>query len=220
MTRPALAASRTSRPARTALALGLLVAGLSGCGNGLEPQVYAVRELPNGTNAQAGPLAVRNLRLLPPADGTYTRGEDARAAMVVVNSTGEDDALVGASSEAAGSVALTAGGAQVAEIAVPAHGRSAADAQVILRGLTRDLRPGTYVQLELVFRDAGRTSVLVPVETTGTPEPRPTVFPLPPVDSEGRPVGGHADEGIGEGGRGNQESETGGAEGTEGTDSH
>ena len=70
----------------------------------------------------------------------------------------------------------------------------------VLRGLTRALRPGQYVQMELTFAENGSETMLVPVEVTGTPGPRREGYKIGETDSSGEVIveegAGTAEEGA------------------------
>ncbi len=157
------------RPA-TALAAVLSAAALSACGTGLQAQVYQPRDAAQGTNATAGDLELRNLGVetgsLAPADGGDTAGGTANAVAVItgviVNKGTEDDALVNATSDAAGSVQLlTPNGDRV--LAIPAGGSTGSDWALRLDGLAAPLTPGTYLTVTLQFGRAPRTTLSLPV---------------------------------------------------------
>ena len=100
------------------------------------------------------------------------------AYFTIVNGTGEDDALVGATTPAAARVevhesTLEDGMARMrplAEIRVPAHGRVAVTPggiHLMLVDLTQPLVAGTRVPLTLEFREAGRMTIQLVVAARG-----------------------------------------------------
>lgn len=96
----------TSRSVLTAL----VVAGglaLAGCAAGQEAQTAEQRPTVDGQNASLGPLDLRDVALEYPAAGLYRQGGDARLRMVVVNDSGDADALVGIRTDAAQEVTIT-----------------------------------------------------------------------------------------------------------------
>lgn len=94
---------------------------------------------------------------------------------VIDNPTGEDDALLGASSAAAGQVELhmsmmgendTMSMAPQASVPVPAGEKVAFEPgslHVMLIGLVNDLQPGDKIQLTLRFQTAGELSLVAEV---------------------------------------------------------
>lgn len=178
--------SRTARPAARAAALALVLGlGLSGCGAGLRAQTYQERATSDATNEAVGAIAVRNLRVLPPSGGeSYAVGSTARVAFVLVNEGPEADRLTDVTTDAAGGVALVGPAPQ---LTVPAQG-TVSDYAFELRGLTRELRPGQYVQMTLTFADNGSETMLVPVEVTGTPQPRREGYKVGETDSSGQVI--------------------------------
>ena len=75
-------------------------------------------------------------------------------------------------------VELRQAGAVVGDIPVPALGLSSTEASLVLRGLTRTLRPGDYVTVTLAFAENGRKDVSVPVRNDFS---RPREDPSPEV---------------------------------------
>ena len=159
--------STTSTRARQ-LATGLLslatVAALSACGAGLDAQTYQQRPAGNATNGEVGTLALRNVAIeAPPVGEVHEVGSDVRATITVANVGREQDGLVEASSTAAEDVVVLADG-QERPLIVPALGSTGSTYTLELRGLTRPLRSGEYVDLTLRFGANGSTELLIPVE--------------------------------------------------------
>jgi copper(I)-binding protein len=101
------------------------------------------------------------------------------AFMTIHNSTGFDDALVGASSPAAGVVEIhettmaedgTMGMAPVAEVPIPAGGDAVLEPggyHVMLIDLVAPLEVGQVIDVDLEFRSAAPLTVTVPVQAMG-----------------------------------------------------
>lgn len=147
---------------RPALAAVVCVALLSGCGTGLQAQTYKARSGGSTVGKTFGGLALRGLAI-------DVNATDASAPPqltgVIVNDGTEDDQLVGATSSAASSVQfLSQSGAPVLNL--PAGRGSGTDWALQLEGLRAPLLPGTFVEVELQFAKAGRTTVSIPVRTT------------------------------------------------------
>ncbi len=171
---------------------------LAGCGVGQYPQTYQYRAQANATNANAGLLmALRNVHVTALNQGkSYAKGDGATVQMVLVNSATTDDVLESASSPAASSVALK--GATGAFV-VPG-GQAVQDYTLDLVGLTRQLSPASFVDLTMVFKNAGSVTLSVPVRTSYT-EPKKVPYQVGETGSAGKPLGtvpGQAPTGAGE----------------------
>jgi copper(I)-binding protein len=104
--------------------------------------------------------------------------------LVIHNSTGFDDALVGASSSAASVVEIhettmaedgTMGMAPVAEVPIPAGGDAVLEPggyHVMLVGLVAPLEVGHAIEVELEFQSAAPQTVTVPVQAMWEHGPR------------------------------------------------
>lgn len=157
----------TTRRLAPALLAVALVGSLSACGASLDAQTYQERNNAESTNAAVGTLALRNLAVrAPSSDEGYAVGEDATVVLTVTNASDQRDRLVEASTPAAQEVVVLAGGRE-GELVVPPLGSTGDFVTLELRGLTRPLRPGEYVELTLRFAGNGTEQVLVPVITTG-----------------------------------------------------
>lgn len=102
------------RAGRSRVALVALVAAggvaLAGCGAGQQAQTAEQRPTVDGTNAQAGDMALRNIAIEYPDGGRYEQGSDARLRMVLVNEGMQPDALVEVRTDAAERVVFRAAG--------------------------------------------------------------------------------------------------------------
>lgn len=162
---PRTGSARRRTVAVVALGLSLL---LTGCGADFDAQTYQERTVADGTNADVGDIALRNVALAPPPAGDlYEAGEDVEVTLTLVNQGSDDDQLVAASSPAAGSVEILESAQVVSEIDVPGGGSTGDDVSLRLTGLTEDLRPGRYVEVVLQFANSGRVTITAPVSTTG-----------------------------------------------------
>jgi copper(I)-binding protein len=179
---------RLAQGAVPALAVALAL-GLTGCGSGLKAQNYLERTVADATNDAVGALALRNVFVQPPrgAQGIYTVGQDARINLTVVNEGTEGDRLVQATTDAASSVAVAAPNGQAGALTVGPLATTS-NYSLVLRGLTRDLRPGEYVNLSLTFQVNGTQEMLVPIALTNTPGPRREGYHVVETDSEGHPL--------------------------------
>ncbi|MDT7571643.1 MAG: hypothetical protein QOE05_1817 [Actinomycetota bacterium] len=169
------------RRTTTLLAAALVPLALTSCGVGLDPQTYRERTTQDATNGQAGDLALRNVAIVPPAEGEKELGvgKDALLTLSVVNPGGEKDTLTGVSTAVASSTKLVDGtGHEVTSVEVPAQGSAeSGDFGVVLAGLTKALRPGMYVDVTFAFATNGRLKLSVPVKLYGKPVPRGSYEP-------------------------------------------
>ncbi len=156
--------TRRLAPGLLAVATALTV---SACGASLDAQTYQERNNAESTNSAVGSLAIRNVAVeAPTTDEGYAVGDDATVVLTVTNAAPEDDRLVEVTSSAAPEVAVLAGGRE-RDMVVPPLGSTGNFVELELRGLTRALRPGEYVDLAFRFEKAGTTELLAPVITTG-----------------------------------------------------
>lgn len=180
------------------LATGLLAAAtavsVSACGASRDAQTYQERTVADASNAATGVLALRNIAVEAPDDELYEVGDDASVVLTVTNASEQEDRLVEVTSSVADEVVVLAGG-QERDLVVPGLGSTGDFVELELRGLTRALRPGQYVDLTFRFADNGTVEVSAPVATTGESD-RP-VF----TGEEGghepalqAPAGGHGED--------------------------
>ena len=147
----------------TVAAAVLSAAALTACGTGLQAQTYKEKGRQDSATTDLGRLAVRNLHVQPPTDGSIlATGSQAVLTGTFVNAGSADDSLKTLTTDVAGSVNLTVDGAPATTVAVPAGG-SSGTWTAILDGLTKDLHAGEYISVTLDFSGAGRTTVQVPV---------------------------------------------------------
>lgn len=151
------------RPVTAAAVATLSVAVLTGCGVGQNAQTYQARTPYDASNASVGKMLVRNLHVEAPTDQVHGAGGSATILGTFVNQGGTADALVSAATDVAPSATIEVDGKPAAQAVVPSHGRSAAGFAIVLKGLTRELRPGTYLTVTLSFAQAGRVDVSIPV---------------------------------------------------------
>lgn len=156
--------SPVSRSTATSWVLAAaLTAGLTGCGTGLQAQTYKEKGRQDFASVDLDRLAVRDLHLLAPSNGTIPAGGSATLVGVVVNRGGATDRLRDVSTDAATGVALQVDGKPATGVALP-PGSAASTWTAVLSGLTRPLRAGDYITVTLTFADAGRTTLDVPVQ--------------------------------------------------------
>jgi periplasmic copper chaperone A len=165
----------------------VLPLALAACGAGQGAATYHERPTVDGANVTVGTVALRDVRLIAPSGGVgYAVGSDARARLTMVSTA--PDSLVGAATDAASAVQIVgpAGSPEPGPV-VLSPGVAVSDRGLLLKGLTRPLRPGEYVTVELTFATSGRQQLRVPVELTGSP-PAKVEYEVAETDSAGLPV--------------------------------
>jgi copper(I)-binding protein len=177
MTSTTIGAVTTVRRRTTSLlAAALLPLTLSACGVGLDPQTYRERTTQDASNISLGDLALRNVAIAPPEAGTseLAVGKDAQVTLAVVSTSKDPDTLVSVSTPAATSAGFVDGtGHEIQSVPVPANGPAGyGDFGIVLRGLTKALRPGMYVDMTFTFQQAGKITFKVPVKVYDNPLPR------------------------------------------------
>lgn len=170
-----------ARRTTTLLAAALMPLALSACGVGLDPQTYRERTTQDATNTQVGDLALRNVAIQPPkaAESELAAGSDAQATLAVVSTSAQSDTLTSVSSPAATSTELVDGSGHVVQtVTIPANGTAGyGDFGIVLHGLTKALRPGTYVDMTFTFQNNGKATIAVPVKVYDNPLPRASFKP-------------------------------------------
>ena len=161
----------------TSLLTGSLVLAVTACGAGRDPETYRARPTVDAALASVGELELRNVTIVPPADGEpeIGVGKDAVTTLSIINLGERPDRLVQVSSPAATSVELLDSEGTVATSVDV--GKLAAlgpeDFSLTLRGLTAGLRPGQSIELTFTFANNGRKTLLVPVGVYTSPVPAP-----------------------------------------------
>lgn len=93
----------------SALALGAALV-LAGCGAGQLTQTDSQQPAVNGTHADVGKLALRNVAFqFPKTGGAYAKDASAALAVTIVNNGTADDELVAVTSDAAGAPGVITG---------------------------------------------------------------------------------------------------------------
>jgi copper(I)-binding protein len=157
---------KTRRLAPAVLAAATVLS-LTACGANRSALTYQERDQGSSVEASADQLALRGVSVAAPeSDEGYEVGDDAVVQITVTNSSTEDDRLVEVTSSAAREVAVLALG-QERDMVVPALGSTGSAVTLELRGLTRPLRPGEYVDLSFRFADNGTVELAAPVSPTG-----------------------------------------------------
>ena len=191
-------ARRTASSPVILLTAGVLAATLTGCGVGLDPQTYRERTTQDASNTQVGDLALRNIGIEPPQGGDreLALGKEAQITLAVVSVSDEPDTLVSVSTAAASSTGfIDRSGRSLPSVTVPALGSADSDDfRVVLRGLTKPLAPGMYIDVTLTFAKNGRATFPVPVRMYGEPVPRESYAPKHEDEHADEPAGEQATE--------------------------
>ncbi|GAC1443457.1 MAG: hypothetical protein NVSMB55_17030 [Mycobacteriales bacterium] len=174
------------RRTTTLLAAAVLSFALTGCGVGLNPQTYRERTTQDASNISLGNLALRNVAIAPPGAGSseLAVGSTAQVTLAIVSTSSDPDTLVSVSTPAAASASFVDGTGHVVQtVAVPANGTAGyGDFGIVLRGLTKPLRPGMYIDLTFAFQQHGTVTVKVPVKVYDTPLPRASFSSKPAAE--------------------------------------
>jgi copper(I)-binding protein len=163
----------------TVAVLAVSAAALSACGTGLQAQTYREVGRQDGASITVDKIAVRDLHVVPPLTGaSIPKYETAVVSGVLVNEGDTADALVGASTDSAATATLEDGGQPSTSIPLLPHGM-ATTWTINLRGLTKPLEGGRFINVTLTFNRARQTTLQVPIRAgdTGlaqrTPEQNP-----------------------------------------------
>lgn len=173
----------------------VLVPSLAGCEAGLDSPTAQFHPVGFGAYQTSNGITVDNAFILGPAPGQLlSAGDDAGMFLSIYSANG--DRLTGASTDRASSVQLVNG-----PVDVPGNGTSVLNGpapQIVLTGLTGDLRGGQTVSVTLTFATAGQVSLEVPVEpqayqyaTYQPPAPQP-VTPTPTASVTATTTAKHA----------------------------
>ncbi|TFV71544.1 copper chaperone PCu(A)C [Blastococcus sp. CT_GayMR20] len=160
---------------------------LTACSAGQVTQTATQERDKTGGMAQVGDLTLRQVVLENPRSGIYEDGDDAELRMAIVNSSQEDDTLVGIEGEGFGDAEIRTSGASGAstgrgsgdEIEIPADTTvfvGEDDATITLTDLEESLTTGQYLDLTLTFENAGEIDVQVTVANPEEAEERGEAF--------------------------------------------
>lgn len=178
--RPHLVWSHSTLAARIVACCATAMLTLAGCGAGQTAQTASQVAAVDGTNADLGALALRDVLIPYPEDhnGTYPSGSDVPVQLTLINQTTNTDTLVSLSTPAArqvlleGTTTLLAGtsvstvtdhGDPTTPTAAPVSPLDLGEVRVVLIDLVRPLRPGLNIELTFVFRNAGPVTLSVPM---------------------------------------------------------
>lgn len=158
---------------------------VTGCSAGQVAQTANQVPTVDGSAADVGDIALRDITLEYPEDGVYEAGDDARVVFVAVNQNAlEPDRLLSVSSES------FAGSTEGADSDLPVELPASSDVGfredgpvVELTGLDDLLRPSVSVPVTFTFETAGEVTVMVPV-----------AVPLDYIEPEVEPFDFHGEE--------------------------
>lgn len=155
------------------------VLALAGCGAGQVTQTDTQVAAIDGSNANLGGIAIRDVWMPYPQDlnGVYPTGSDVPLQLTIVNQGDVPDTLMSVTTPAAAQVLLQGRTTvppgtsvttprETGSSAAPTTPPSPLDAgllRVTLAGTTRPLRAGQNIEVTFVFQHAGRTTLSVPM---------------------------------------------------------
>lgn len=182
---PITLSSRSVRRTALASAAATLSIALSACGASFNAQTLQHYQPAEGTNADSGSIAVRNVLVIAAEDG---KGE---LHAVIVNNGGSDDTLVGIAQAPAGTPDGQAGGDQPTEVTFgnvkpldlkagtstllpPAEGQETGNGEAPGEPITvTGGKPGQMINVVITFGQAAPITAYVPVLTEDHYSPTP-----------------------------------------------
>lgn len=151
-----------------ALTAALMATLAAGCGGALNDYSATERALPNSVNVDAGPIALRHLRVQV-IDGQVAAEDAAVLRGTVLNLGGGHDALLRVTTPVAGAVSLVSFQGQTLADDLPLRPSAVqrmqhpSDPGWMLADLREPLRPGTSVSVTFHFAAQGEVTAAVPV---------------------------------------------------------
>jgi copper(I)-binding protein len=189
---PLTARAKPTRRAASAVALTIgLALALTGCAAGQRAQTASEYSVVDGASATIGQISIRDAGVqAPDSVSGYTTGSNAQLVMTIVNNSESSDQLVGVTTTISDDVvpSVSTGGDAPTSTATPSASSSASDAQTLAslvipagkaikvgRGDNHDpiltmtnlksaLIAGTTVTVTFTFKQAGTTTVVLPVK--------------------------------------------------------
>jgi len=174
----------TTRLAATSAALAVCGLVLSGCGAGQISQTADQQAAVNGTSANAGSIALRNVHLQAVQTSDYLEPGRAVDLMFVAANTSPDtdDKLLGITSDVgavslAGSMAIPANTALVvgspdgqADVTPMGSGQTASTPSEAILTLMKPITNGLTYDFTFEFDKAGKKTVAVPISAGNAPK--------------------------------------------------
>jgi copper(I)-binding protein len=154
---------RSALPRRLVLGVvAVLIPVLAGCEAGNDAPTVQFHYPTDTAGTVVGALSIRNVFVLgAPLGSTLHKGQAAGLFLAIVNDGSPDRLLSISAPGSATSVSLPSGGVPLI-YGHPAY-LSGPKPQLVLTGLTRGLRSGTTIRLQLTFQKAGLVTLVVPV---------------------------------------------------------
>lgn len=194
-----LAVSVARRTAVVPLLAVLAAAFLSACGSGRYNQNFLEQSTIDATNRNLGTVELRNAFIASPA----VAGGDALVSFSLyarADTQGEEITSVQLPGASAGPLQLLelTGGRQSPVPTIPVQRQTSTGQRLFAAkatGLTTALRPATYHDVILTFRNQGPVTISIPVRRIGEVQPGSTVLPSAIPDSP-YPAGGGLPGGL------------------------
>jgi copper(I)-binding protein len=195
------------------IGLGLVMAAAmlvtSACAAGKQAQTANERPTIDGSNAQIGDIALRDIAIQAPASGTYETGQDAVLIGIIVNDGAKPDQLTDVTTKAANGWGAFKSASDASAVAtadqagtpasaspgatLPIAGKSVSvkpgerasfgvpnsTGAILLTDLTGRLYPAQTVKITFRFAHAGSVTMYVPVQITG----KNNSVPIPELSS-------------------------------------
>ena len=146
------------------------VTTVSGCSAGQVTQTSTQVATVNGSSANIGQLALRDIRILYPSGGSYAAGSTAQLVLVVTNQGLAEDTLVEVTGDFFDAAAVPSDDEEaeaVVDAPVPAQGILAFGTSefpsIELTDLAEEISVAEVYSVTFVFEDAGEVTVDVPV---------------------------------------------------------
>jgi copper(I)-binding protein len=158
---------------------------LAGCQTGQQAETAEQRPTIDGTFAQVGPLALRDVRIEYPEGGTWAQGSNARLQLIVVNEARETDELVEVRTDVADEVTFSTEGSGGAP--GEGSGEGSASPTVEPTGTATPTETGTPTPTETgtPTPTASPSGTASPSpDESGSPSPTPTPEPTPTEEAE------------------------------------
>jgi hypothetical protein len=155
---------RSALPRRLVLGTAaVLIPLLAGCEAGNEAPTLQFHYPTDAAGTVVGKLSIRNVFVLgAPLGSNLRKGQSASLFLAMVNNGAPDRLLSVTAPGSAISVSVPAGGVPVISMH-PVYFTSGPKPQIVLVNLTRPLRSGSTIRLQLNFQKAGLVTLVAPV---------------------------------------------------------
>lgn len=152
-----------------AVAAMAAVLAVTGCSAGQVTQTSTQVATVNGSSANIGELALRDIRILYPSGGTYAEGSTAQLVLVVTNQGLAEDTLLDVTGDFFDEAAVPTDDEAPASVdaEVPAQGilqfGTSELPSIELSDLSEEISVAEVVSMTFVFEQAGEVTIEVPV---------------------------------------------------------